>query len=116
MLPAWLRMQRPPGLTVSYDDVALVSPAQRFLTLFGMVFFSLAAIVRAPLHFALQAVTFGITIGLHGITAHLPLRLCVAACNLAIVVLLERAWRRRFVAAWRGKDARALGAGAGKME
>jgi hypothetical protein len=109
MLPQWLEL----GAHADTTQAKQLSPVQRWMTLFGMVFFSLAAIVRAPLHFTIQAVSFGITVGVYGIVAHLPLRLCVAGLNLTIVVLLERAWRRRFQEAWRGKKGAAA---AGKVQ
>ena len=96
MLPAWVQR---PGDAVSI----LISPVQQAMTLFGMAFFSLAAVVRAPLHAALQATTFAITIAGFGITAHMRLRLTVAAVNLLLVAAMERASRRRFQAAWRAR-------------
>jgi hypothetical protein len=101
MLPAWVQR---PGDAVSI----LISPVQQAMTLFGMAFFSLAAVVRAPLHAALQATTFAITIAGFGITAHMRLRITVAVINLLLVAAMERASRRRFQAAW--------GARAGKSD
>ena len=99
MLPAWV--QRPGAVPV------LISPVQQAMTLFGMAFFSLAAVVRTPLHAALQATTFAITIVCFGIDAHLRLRLSVAALNLLLVATMERASRRRFRAAWRARTGKA---------
>jgi hypothetical protein len=118
MLPVWLAHDASSSASASstlFDDAAaftVVSKAQQLVTLFGMVFFSLAAVVRAPLHVALQGASFAVTVALHGITAHLPLRLGVAALNLSVVIAMERASRRRFKASWR----RAAKAASGKGE
>jgi hypothetical protein len=115
MLPVWLAHDASSSASASFDDSAaftVVSKAQQLVTLFGMVFFSLAAVVRAPLHGTLQGASFAVTVALHGITAHLPLRLGVAALNLNVVIAMERASRRRFKASWR----RAAKAASGKGE
>jgi hypothetical protein len=96
MLPAWVQR---------VDSGAPVSSVQQLVTLLSMAFFSLAAVLRAPLHAAVQAASFAVTVGLHGITTHLRLRVAVAALNLAVVIALERASRRRFALAWRVKAA-----------
>ena len=82
--------------------LGLVSPAQAFLILLCMSVFSLAAAVRAPLHAAVQAISF-VVMGALGVIAHLRLRLAVAALNLVIVWARERSSRRRFLADWRGQ-------------
>ena len=99
MLPAWVQR---PG-----DPVAvLISPVQQGMTLFGMAFFSLAAVVRAPLHAALQVATFCISVGVFRIYALLRMRVAVACCNLLLVITMERASRRRFRAAWRTRGSK----------
>jgi hypothetical protein len=104
-LPLWMPPRPPRGqpLQLAFGAMpagAVVSLVQQFCTLFGMTFFSMAAVVRTPLHAALQAASFVITVGVHGIHSRLPLRIAVSLLNLAVVSALERASRRAFREAW----------------
>ena len=95
VLPLWVhRPQR---------GHAGVSHVQHFMTLLSMAGFSMLTIIRAPLHVATQIGTFGITIGLLGITDLVWLRVLVAALNLCVVISLERSSRRRFAATWQAQ-------------
>ena len=75
-----------------------VTATQNAITLVAMALFSLATMIRVPLHLATQASTFAITIGLWRLTDHLAARFLVAALNLFSVIVYERASRQRFVA------------------
>lgn len=77
-----------------------VSLEQQVATLVGMAFFSTAVMVRFPLHAAIQAVSFAITVGALGITTFLRLRLAIALVNLVAVFAWERRSRRRFARLW----------------
>jgi len=92
MLPAWV--QRPGD----GHSLLNVSTVQQAMTLFGMAFFSLAAVVRTPLHAVVQLLSFLITVGGYGIAVHLPWRLAVTVSNLLLVAVMERSSRRHFIA------------------
>jgi hypothetical protein len=115
-LPLWMPARQPRGrplllllspaaTSAGGTPGAAVSLIQQFCTLFGMTFFSLAAVVRAPLHAALQGASFAITIGAHGILSTLPLRVAVSLLNLCVVIALERASRRAFAHTWAQRGA-----------